>query len=435
VISAAREPRAREDPVVAIGPAMPRILVLSESLPFPTLKGGDLRTWQHINGLAAFADVGVFGLCSNDPRRHTLPELSLACWTASTDPALTYPPPSGRNLKARAWLLEPTGHPSDLYFSAAAAQELAELLARFRPDVVLVEGLWLQGYLATVRAAGCRTILDCFNVEAAVSRQLASTRSGDDLEARVIRDILPARTETIERRAIEAADQVWVCSVEDAQRLRELYAPRAPVVVIPNALRLDAHAAGAVHRRRASPDPLPLTVVFPGMFSYLPNSIAAAFLIDEIFPRLTALCADCRLILVGPMPLPAMLAAAERDTRIVVTGLVADVRPHLAQATVMAVPLFQGGGTHLKVLEAFAAGVPVVSTRKGAEGLGAQPATHLLLAETADEFADAILALWRDPAMVARMTGQARALVAERFSWASVESPLRAAIAALVTDA
>ncbi len=413
---------------------MPRILVLSESLPFPTLKGGDLRTWQHINGLAAFADVGVFGLCANDPRRHTRPELSLACWTASTDPALTYPPPSGRNLKARAWLLDPTGHPSDLYFSAAAAQELAELLARFRPDVVLVEGLWLQGYLDTVRATGCRTILDCFNVEAAVSRQLASTRRGDDLEARVIRDILPARTETIERRAIGAADQVWVCSVEDAQTLRALYDPRAPVVVVPNALRLDAYEAG-VHRRGASPDSSPLTVIFPGMFSYLPNGIAATFLLDEIFPRLTAVCDDCRLILLGPMPLPAMRAAAARDPRIVVTGLVADIRPHLAAATVMAVPLFQGGGTHLKVLEAFAAGLPVVSTRKGAEGLGAQPATHLLLAETADEFAAAILALWRDPAMVARMTGQARALVAERFSWASVATPLRAAIAALVTDA
>jgi glycosyltransferase involved in cell wall biosynthesis len=170
------------------------------------------------------------------------------------------------------------------------------------------------------------------------------------------------------------------------------------------------------------------------MFSYLPNGIAAAFLIDEVFPRLTEACDDCRLILVGPMPLPAMLAAAERDARIVVTGLVADVRPYLADATVMAVPLFQGGGTHLKVLEAFAAGVPVVSTRKGAEGLGAQPATHLLLAETADEFADAILALWRDHALVERVTGHARALVAERFSWASVATPLRAAIAALVPD-
>jgi glycosyltransferase involved in cell wall biosynthesis len=127
-----------------------------------------------------------------------------------------------------------------------------------------------------------------------------------------------------------------------------------------------------------------------------------------------------------------MRAAAERDARIIVTGLVADVRVPLADATVMAVPLFQGGGTHLKVLEAFAAGVPVVSTRKGAEGLGAEPATHLLLAETADEFADAILALWRDHALVERVTGHARALVAERFSWASTEAPLQAAIAALI---
>ncbi|MEO8084722.1 MAG: glycosyltransferase [Ardenticatenales bacterium] len=348
---------------------------------------------------------------------------------------MTYPPPSGRNLPGRAWLFDPEGHPSDLYFSGAAALEIWDVLERFRPDVVLVEGLWLHSYLDTVRTAKCRTILDCFNIEAAVSRELASTRSGDDLDVRVLRDVLPARTEMIERRAIAKADQLWVCSAEDEQRLRDLYDSPAPVVIIPNALRLDAYEARGIHRRAASPGSLPLTVIFPGMFSYLPNGIAAAFLIDEVFPRLTAACDDCRLILMGAMPSPAMRDAAARDARIVVTGLVDDVRPHLAEATVMAVPLFQGGGTHLKVLEAFAASVPVVSTRKGAEGLTARSATHLLLAETADEFAAAILRLWRDPVLAAYLAGEARALVSERFSWTSVAAPLRRAIAALVVDA
>ena len=194
--SAPRAPASRGS-----GPARPRVLVLAESLPYPTLKGGDLRTWQNVNALASVADVGVFGLCSNDRRRDRRPDLDLLCWTTSTDAALTSPPPKGVRLAARAWLLDPRGHPSDLYFSEDAARELAQLLAGLRPDVVLLEGLWLQRYLGIVRAAGCRTILDCHNVEAALFRELAQAVDRHDLEGRIVRDVLPARTEAIERDA------------------------------------------------------------------------------------------------------------------------------------------------------------------------------------------------------------------------------------------
>jgi glycosyltransferase involved in cell wall biosynthesis len=224
-----------------------------------------------------------------------------------------------------------------------------------------------------------------------------------------------------------------VCSAEDARLLRELYQPVAPLVVIPNAVRLASY--DAVPRRRAVSGATPLTVLFMGMYSYIPNRLAAEFLIREVFPRLCAACDDCRLILVGAMPTDAMRDAAARDARISVTGLLYDVREQLAEATVMAVPLFQGSGTRLKILEAFAARLPVVSTRQGSEGLDAQPATHLLRAETANEFAAAILRLWRNPDLAERLAGQARALVAERFSWTSVETRVRAAIGALLGDA
>ena len=219
-----------------------RILVLAESLPYPTLKGGDLRTWQNVNALARVARVGVFGLCSNDGRRHAAPELALECWTASTDPALTSPPPKGVRLAARAWLLDPAGHPSDLHYSERAAAELAALLARLRIDIVVVETLWLHRYLEVARAAGCRTVLDCHNVEATLYRELARTSTGEGLEARTLRDVLPVRTEQIERAAVHAVDQLWVCSADDERRLGELYEPGAPVVVVPNAVELADYA-------------------------------------------------------------------------------------------------------------------------------------------------------------------------------------------------
>lgn len=409
--------------------ARPTVLVLAESLPYPTLKGGDLRTWQNVVALTAVARVGVFGLCSNDHRRGRVPDRDLVCWTASTDPALTSPPPAGRRLQARAWLFDPHGHPSDLHFSDAAAGELTRLLAAVRPDVVLVESLWLQRYLAVVRAAGCRVILDCHNVEAVLARELADAVERQDLAGRVVRDVLPARTEAIEREAVRGVDQLWACSTEDAHRLQRLYAPPAPTFVVPNGIRLADHASGAAPR---APAPAaPLVVLFHGIFAYPPNANAAAFLLDAVRPRLAAAGDAWRLLLVGPRPTPAMLAAAASDARVVVTDAVPDVRPYLAEATVLAAPLFQGGGTRLKILEAFAAGLPVVSTAKGAEGLDARDGTHLLLAETAAAFAEGVLAIWRRPALAAALRARARALVEERFSWEAVGASVAAAVAAL----
>jgi glycosyltransferase involved in cell wall biosynthesis len=409
----------------------PRILVLAESLPYPTLKGGDLRTWQNVNALAGFARVGVFGLCSNDSRRVSLPDVSLECWAASTDAALTSPPPKGVRLAARAWLLDPAGHPSDLYFSESAARELGDLLARLRADIVLIEGLWLHRYLDVARAAGCRTILDCHNVEAAVFRELTRTSHGQRLEARVVRDILPVRTEAIEGNAVRAVDQLWVCSAEDECRLRDTYDPPVPIVVVPNGVRVADYQTTPEGKGRL-PSAAPLTLVYPGIFSYLPNAVAAAFLVEEILPRLAAGCeGDYRLLLVGAMPTPELLAAAALDPRIVVTGPVRDVRSCFAAATAMPVPLFQGGGTRMKVLEAFAAGVPVVSTMKGVEGLGVRDGMHLLIAESAADFVDALIAIWRDPTLADRLTANARALVAERFSWETVGTRIRQAVDAL----
>jgi polysaccharide biosynthesis protein PslH len=410
---------------------LPRVLVLAESLPWPTLKGGDLRTWQNINALAGRMLVGVFGLCSNDTRRNRPPDLPLAFWTTSTDPALTSPPPTGTLLAARAWLLDPAGHPSDLFHSAVAEAEIAGVIARFQPDLVLVEGLWLHGYLRMIRAAGGTVIFDCHNIEAAVFAELARSCDRQDLEGRVMRDVIPARTEAIEHAAVHAVDQIWVCSADDEVRLHDRYRPRAPVFVVPNGIRIDGYAATLAARGRSG-DGAPPTLVYPGIFAYLPNAFAAAFLVDRIMPRLNA-SDEARdepftLLLIGPMPTQEMLAAAARDPHIVVTGPVPDIRPFLAAATAMPVPLFHGGGTRLKVLEAFASGLPVVSTAKGVEGLGARHGTHLLVAETDEDFVTALLTLHRDGVLARRLADHARNHVAEGFSWQAAAQRIGQAI-------
>jgi glycosyltransferase involved in cell wall biosynthesis len=101
----------------------------------------------------------------------------------------------------------------------------------------------------------------------------------------------------------------------------------------------------------------------------------------------------------------------------VVTGRVADVRPYLVDASVMVVPLFQGSGTRFKILEAFASKIPVISTAKGAEGLDVIDGTHLLIAESAEEFVRAVKRLLGDKRLAKRLTISGLDLVKQQYSW------------------
>jgi glycosyltransferase involved in cell wall biosynthesis len=200
----------------------------------------------------------------------------------------------------------------------------------------------------------------------------------------------------------------------DAKALEDLYGKRATVV--PNAVDVDAYrssAAGAA----GDGGGCPLTLLFTGAFSYYPNSEAAMRLIREILPLVRLSHPAVRLCLVGRHPTPAMLAAAKVDPAIVVTGAVPSVMPYFHSEAIAVVPLAFGSGTRLKILEAFAAGVPVVSTAKGAEGIDAKDGYHLLLRESPAALAAAAVQLWEDAALRSRMVANAGLLVAGEYSW------------------
>jgi glycosyltransferase involved in cell wall biosynthesis len=250
----------------------------------------------------------------------------------------------------------------------------------------------------------------------------------------LIREVLPSRTRAIERRATHAVDQIWVCSDADARLMKDLHAPPAPIHVVCNGVDLESYGAARVRPpdcfEKVAPTERPL--LFLGTFGYWPNQTAAIFLIEEVFPLLASRHPDSQLLLVGTMPTSRMLEAAKSDSRILVTGAVPDIRPYLAAASVLAVPLFEGGGTRFKILEALAAGVPVISTAKGAEGLQAEEGTHLLIAESADEFVDGVLRIWTNESLKNRLKLHGRDLVRECYSWPVAARQIRQALQPLI---
>src|SRR5690606_31868308 len=139
------------------------------------------------------------------------------------------------------------------------------------------------------------------------------------------------------------------------------------------------------------------------------------------------------LALVGAEPPPDVLALAETPG-VTVTGTVPDVRPWVERAGTVVVPLLAGGGTRLKILEAFAMGRPVVSTTIGAAVLEVQPGEHLLLADTPVELANAIQRLATEPGLRQYLVDRAHALVRARYQWSAIANDLRAIANQLIND-
>jgi glycosyltransferase involved in cell wall biosynthesis len=410
-------------------------LVIVDGLPYPAFIGKDLRNWQNICGLSSVSRVGVFGLCSNDPHLGNSPPLDLAFWRASTDTFLANPPPQ-EVIAARGWPLTPHGHPADFRYSDAAAAEIAEVMTSFKPQIAVIEGLWIYRYIDVLRQFPCRIVLDCHNVEAVVFKEIADAADGDGLPARLVRELLPARTKMIEQKAVLAVDQIWVCSDNDARLMREMYGVSAGVHVVPNGVDVPRYEKARARQceRPAQVNPTGKVLIYPAVYGWKPNVVAALFLIQEFFPRLAGASPDCQLLIAGARPTLEMITAAEGEPRIVITGAFSDVRPYLAAASTMVVPLFQGGGTRFKILEAFAANLPVVSTSKGAEGLAVQDGTHLLIAETAGEFVDAVQRLWTDERLGKHLEANGLELVKQSYSFPVIGQRIAKAVDKLRLD-
>ena len=214
--------------------------------------------------------------------------------------------------------------------------------------------------------------------------------------------------ERFERYAFTRATRVVAVSAEDGRLIREFGGRN--VDVVDNGL--DRAYFEAVHPERD-----PRQILFLGGFDWRPNQDAVDLLLDRIFPAVRAEEPSARLCLVGRKPSAALVQRVQATDGVELNADVPDVRPYLARSGVMVVPLRIGGGSRLKILEALATGLPVVSTRIGAEGLEIEPGRHHIEANGPDEMARALIGCIRDPGPARAQADQARRFVLDRYDW------------------
>jgi sugar transferase (PEP-CTERM/EpsH1 system associated) len=160
-------------------------------------------------------------------------------------------------------------------------------------------------------------------------------------------------------------------------------------------------------------------IIYTAWFKYYPNQQAVIEFVKDVFPLLKAKIPDIKFYIVGKEP-PKRVHELSKINGIVVTGEVEDVRPYLANADVAVIPLKVGGGTRLKILEAMAMGIPVISTKLGAEGLDVKEDENILIADDHEDFAQKIYEIITDKQLSKRISDSAIKFVEENYTWEKI---------------
>jgi glycosyltransferase involved in cell wall biosynthesis len=204
-------------------------------------------------------------------------------------------------------------------------------------------------------------------------------------------------------------DACTVVSEQERRLLTRIVDGNSNIEVIPNCVSLaDYQGIEGV--------PRPLTLIFTGALRYPPNYEAMVWFMGRVYPRLQAIYPDIQLTITGDHA-GRRLPSTEN---VILTGVLDDVKSHIARSLVNLAPIFSGGGTRLKILEAMALRTPVVSTSKGAEGLDVRHGEHLLIANTPGEFAEAVIRIFEDPQLRCHLVDNAFQTVCEKYNWSNM---------------
>jgi sugar transferase (PEP-CTERM/EpsH1 system associated) len=316
------------------------------------------------------------------------------------------------------------------YTTESMRRALEGVLAETDFDIVQVESIHLMGYLPIIRAARSQPLIICdwHNIES----ELMSRYS--EREGNILRRSYARRTARLmrncEQRALDEFDAHVTVSERDAERLRNLES-KARIFVIENGVDAAHYSDEQLERAyvawRAqqvpSNSPTRNRIVFVGSMDYHANIDGAVSFSREVWPHLRERKPDLTFTIVGRDPVPEV-RELELIPGIEVTGTVDDVRPYYCDAIAAIVPLKVGGGSRLKILEAMAAGVPVVSTTLGAEGLEVTHDRNILIADTTEKMIEAIIKLIEKPEQRKQLREAGRFLISNRYDWAKVGESL-----------
>jgi polysaccharide biosynthesis protein PslH len=381
-----------------------RILVLTQVLVYPPDAGPKIKTLQVLQHLAAHHDVVYCTFVRSTKEVQDSKKLSGICRRVITVPL-------NRSRAGDVRFLIESLATGDSFllrrdYRVVMQETVRQLLQEEHIDVLHVDQLNMMRFVPPEWQG--TVILDEHN---AVWQVFERLRKGEPnplkrwflgREARIIG--------RLEGKACSRAQVVLTVSEQDKQALKMVAGESAPIDVVP--ITVDAeHFTPILNARNPQPNRL-LTI---GTMFWMPNSQGVSWWLHEGYELLRTICPDLTYDIVGARPPRALQLLAARYEGVTLHGYVADTLPFWTAASALAVPILSGGGVRVKILEAMAMGVPVVSTTIGCEGLNVRNGEHLLVADTPEAFAHAAAKILQDKALAGCLAQNARQLILEQY--------------------
>jgi glycosyltransferase involved in cell wall biosynthesis len=397
-----------------IGQGRPRklqILFVTEFLPWPLNTGGRIRT---------------FHLLRQASLRHNVTLLTQICMKDTTGMEevrqfIAHLSPTTLNQRARS--LRVLGAAISIFdsrpyvsvyshYRKAMAKNIKQLINDQTFDIIHLDHLDSAAYLKACRSNAV-IYLDEHNYETDLLRSTHAHTSKS-----LLRWYLGAQLQKLERfegETLQSVNGVGVVSQHDAARV-SASAPHTPCEVIPNGV--DPEFFDIIRR------PQPYRVISVSSLDWLPNVEGLAWFLDEVWPIVVAARPQATFQMVGRNPHRSLLKRRHRGVSII--GSVPDIRDYVTDASAFVVPLLSGSGTRLRVLEAMAMRIPIVSTKVGIEGIECIPDRHVLVSDTARHFADQLIALLDDDILGKSLAQAGKELVERFYCWETIGDRLDA---------
>jgi polysaccharide biosynthesis protein PslH len=379
-----------------------RILFLSRWFPYPPNNGSKLRIYNLLRGLSQHHEIFFVSFSNNPEVSAPVVELQTICKGIRVVPWNPYSP---KSLRARLGFFHPWPRSFLDTFSPQMAGAIKGALSSIDIDLVIASQIGTAAYSryfmpkpALFEEIELGVLYDNVKYAKTLGNRLRNWLTWEK-HRRFLSNLLPA---------------FRACTVVSEQERNLLHNNiidhgKTKIKVIPNCINLSDYDDVSEERKSEM-------LIFTGSFTYSANYEAMLWFVEKVFPIVRAQVPSVQLIISGDnggRRLPSL-------ENVKLAGFVSDIRPLISSAAISLAPIWTGGGTRLKILEAMALRTPVVATSKGAEGLDVQHGVHLLIADTPESYADAILQLLKNPGLCRKIGDNAYNLVKGKYDWAIV---------------
>lgn len=394
-----------------------KILIVTTKSPYPLFEGRALRTYNLIKQAALHHEIHLLSFVQTPEDLEGIEHMRSICNVVEYE-KLYFDGAKTQIIKdAICELFSRAPLPVVKYRTAGMRAKMRKLMQTHQYDLVHLDMLHLADYMDL--CGNTPVALIEHNVEHVILDRRADNETRP-LHRAYLR-YQAAKLKSYEGRACQRAQHVVAVSELDAQQLREL-GPGARVTSVPNGVDTE-------YFRTSHPPRKPTNLVFVGGFTWFPNLDAITYFCEDILPKLLKTIGDIQLTVIGKQPDTPVAQEIAKHPNVKLAGLVEDIRPDVDAAAAYIVPLRIGGGTRLKILDALSMSKAIISTSVGCEGLDVEDGKTIVIADTPDAFAQAIVKVLADPAWADTIGRQGRQLVESRYDWAAVAKTLMAVYA------